>query len=105
MTSRFTWFGVPTWPPSETYTLGAQRRDEVVERVQPQPHDPNGSTVRTLTGPSDFGIIGEPASSRVVGPGDVVIIPAGIAHGFSSITETITYLVVRIDPDKLVELK
>jgi mannose-6-phosphate isomerase-like protein (cupin superfamily) len=67
--------------------------------------DPDGSTVRTLTGPSDFGIIGEPASSRIVGPGDVVIIPAGIAHGFSSITETITYLVVRIDPDKLVELK
>ncbi len=34
-----------------------------------------------------------------------VIIPAGVAHGFSEITAPITYMVVRVDPEKLVELK
>ena len=38
-------------------------------------------------------------------PGDVVFIPAGVAHGFSRITEPITYIVYRVDPDQLVELK
>ncbi len=66
--------------------------------------DPEGATVRTLTGPSSVGSIRDGTSQRV-GPGDVVIIPAGAAHGFSEITETITYLVVRVDPEQLVELK
>ena len=66
--------------------------------------DPEGRTVRTLTGPSSVGGIAG-GSSREVGPGDMVIVPAGSPHGFSEITETITYLVVRVDPDQLVELK
>ncbi len=66
--------------------------------------DPVGQTVRTLTGPSSVGGI-EGGESRDVGPGDMVIIPAGSPHGFSEITETITYIVVRVDPEQLVELK
>ena len=66
--------------------------------------DPEGQTVRTLTGPSSVGGIGG-GESRDVGPGDMVIIPAGSPHGFSEITETITYIVVRVDPEQLVELK
>ncbi len=66
--------------------------------------DPDGSVVRTLTGPSSVGSIRDGMSQRI-GPGDVVIIPAGVAHGFSEIVETITYLVVRVDPEQLVELK
>ncbi|WP_423928791.1 cupin domain-containing protein [Candidatus Palauibacter sp.] len=66
--------------------------------------DPEGQTVRTLTGPSSVGGI-EGGESRDVGPGDMVIIPAGSPHGFSEITETITYIVVRVDPEQLVELK
>ncbi len=66
--------------------------------------DPEGRTVRTLTGPSSVGGI-TGGSSREVGPGDMVIVPAGSPHGFSEIAETITYLVVRVDPDQLVELK
>lgn len=73
--------------------------------IEATPLDPDGSTVRTLTGPSDFGIIDEIATTQSIGAGDVVIIPAGIAHGFSEITETITYLVIRIDPNRRVELK
>ena len=65
----------------------------------------DGYTVANLTGPSDTGLITEIENSQVIGEGDVVIIPAGVAHGFSEITEAITYMVVRIDPEKLVELK
>ena len=66
--------------------------------------DPDGNTVRTLTGPSSVGGI-DGGESRDVGPGDMVIIPADSPHGFSEITETITYIVVRVDPEQLVALK
>jgi mannose-6-phosphate isomerase-like protein (cupin superfamily) len=69
------------------------------------PLDPDGYIVLNLTGPSDRGVIEEVENSRLIEEGDVVIIPAGVAHGFSEITEAITYMVVRIDPEKLVELK
>ncbi len=74
------------------------------ELIDSRPLDPEGVVVRTLTGPSSVGSI-EGGQSRDVGPGDMVIVPAGSPHGFSEITETITYIVVRIDPDQLVELK
>ena len=70
-----------------------------------KPIDPDGYIVHNLTGPSDLGVIDDAEHSRVIGEGDVVIIPAGVAHGFSEITEPITYMVVRIDPDRLVALK
>ena len=66
--------------------------------------NPDGVVVRTLTGPSSVGGI-EGGASRELGPGDMVIIPSGSPHGFSEITETITYIVVRVDPEQLVELK
>ena len=69
------------------------------------PLNPEGDVVLNLTGPSDRGIIDEAENSQLIGEGDIVIIPAGVAHGFSEITEAITYMVVRIDPDKLVALK
>ena len=37
--------------------------------------------------------------------GDVVIIPAGTGHWFTKIDDHITYIMVRIDPDKVVSLK
>ena len=61
--------------------------------------------VTNLTGPSDVGIITEVEASQLIETGDIVIIPAGLAHGFSEITVPITYMVVRIDPDRLVALK
>ncbi len=67
--------------------------------------DPDGRVVRKLTGPSDIGIIRNIENSQQISEGDVVIIPAGVAHGFSEITEAITYMVVRIDPERLVALK
>lgn len=65
----------------------------------------DGYVVTNLVGPSDSGVITDVEHSQLVEEGDIVIIPAGVAHGFSEITVPITYMVVRIDPDKLVALK
>lgn len=70
-----------------------------------EPLDPDGHVVTNLTGPSDMGRIDVVEGSQRIGEGDIVIIPAGVAHGFSEITEPITYMVVRIDPERLVTLK
>jgi len=37
--------------------------------------------------------------------GDVIVIPAGTGHWFTKIDDHITYLMVRIDPDKILPLK
>jgi quercetin dioxygenase-like cupin family protein len=43
--------------------------------------------------------------SRKVAKGDVIIIPGGVAHGFSSTDTDVTYVIVRPDPDKKLPLK
>lgn len=67
--------------------------------------DPDGNIVRNLTGPSDRGVIDNIDNSQPIETGDLIIIPAGVAHGFSQIDEAITYMVVRVDPERLVALK
>jgi mannose-6-phosphate isomerase-like protein (cupin superfamily) len=62
-------------------------------------------SVAELNGPSVDGTGLEGGESRRVGPGDVVVIPAGVGHYFSSIDGSIRYLVVRVDADKVVPLK
>jgi quercetin dioxygenase-like cupin family protein len=37
--------------------------------------------------------------------GDVIVIPAGTGHWFTKIDDHITYLMIRLDPDKIVPLK
>jgi AraC-like ligand binding domain len=37
-------------------------------------------------------------------PGDVLVIPAGTGHQFTRIDDHITYLMIRVDPDKVVPL-
>jgi mannose-6-phosphate isomerase-like protein (cupin superfamily) len=62
-------------------------------------------TVREQNGPG-FGAssIKEPVTHELKA-GDVVIIPAGTGHWFTKIDDHITYVMVRIDPDKVVPLK
>jgi uncharacterized protein YjlB len=38
-------------------------------------------------------------------PGDMIVIPAGTGHLFTEIPDHITYMMVRIDPDKIVPTK
>src|SRR5215472_15970697 len=55
-----------------------------------------------LNGPSTEGGGIQNGVSRKIGPGDVVVIPPNTPHWFSEIpTDKIVYLVVRVDPHKV----
>jgi len=47
------------------------------------------------------GIAGPGAFSRRVGPGDIIIIPNKVAHGWSGVTDHVEYLSFRPDPDRV----
>ena len=68
-----------------------------VENVRPLPAD--GEIVKVAVGPSNNATFRQPAQSRKVGPGDVIIIPAGVYHGFSDVADHVDYVSVRPDPD------
>ena len=58
--------------------------------------------VRVLNGPSTRGGPIQNGVSRKIGPGDVVIIPPNTPHWFSEISsDQIVYLVVRVDPHRV----
>ena len=58
--------------------------------------------VKILNGPSTRGGPIQNGVTRKIGPGDVVIIPPNTIHWFSEITsDQIVYLVVRVDPHKV----
>lgn len=64
------------------------------------------ATVISEIGPSSAGqsIVG--GTSRHVAPGDIVIIPSHTPHGFVDITTPrIVYTIIRIDPQKVLELR
>ena len=58
----------------------------------------DGSTVKVLVGPSTTGAAITGGQSRRIGPGDVIIVPPGVAHWFSAIEKDLDYLVFRVDP-------
>jgi mannose-6-phosphate isomerase-like protein (cupin superfamily) len=57
--------------------------------------------VRTLNGPGNNAASIRNGVTYQLKPGDVVIIPAGTGHWFTRIDDHITYLMVRVDPDKI----
>jgi mannose-6-phosphate isomerase-like protein (cupin superfamily) len=61
----------------------------------------DSETVRLLNGPGANAASIRNGVSHELKPGDVVIIPAGTGHWFTKIDDHITYLMVRIDPDKV----
>jgi len=67
--------------------------------------DPEGRVVKELAGPSQSGSSIEAGHSQHFVAGDTIIIPAGVAHWFSSLDSTVDYMVVRIDPDRTIPLK
>jgi len=69
------------------------------EMVDPVPSPPEGDTVKVLVGPSTSGSAIRGGQSRKVGPGDVIVIPPGVAHWFSAMESDMNYLVVRVDAD------
>ncbi len=61
--------------------------------------------VRLLNGPGANGKTIRNGATYELKPGDVVVIPAGVGHQFTKIADHISYLMVRIDPDKVTPLK
>lgn len=65
---------------------------------------PTSEVTTTLNGPSCSGaIVGSDVVRRVVNVGDIVIIPAGVPHGWAEIPDHVDYLSVRPDPDRVLK--
>jgi mannose-6-phosphate isomerase-like protein (cupin superfamily) len=63
------------------------------------------TTVREYNGPGNSGADIRNGVTHHLKAGDVIVIPAGTGHLFTKIDDHITYLMVRIDPDRAVPLK
>ena len=66
----------------------------------PVPLDPASEVVKVAVGPSHRATFmgGE---RRTVSAGDVVVIPAGVLHGWVEIPVEVRYLSIRPDPDRV----
>ena len=62
-------------------------------------------TVRLFNGPGNNAASIRNPTTQELKPGDVIVIPAGTGHYFTRIDDHITYLMVRMDPDKVTPLK
>lgn len=62
-------------------------------------------TVRLFNGPGHNAEAIRNPTTQELKPGDVVVIPAGTGHYFTRIDDHITYLMIRMDPDKVTPLK
>jgi hypothetical protein len=84
----------------ETYIItsgsGVLTTGGVIENKRPSP-----GVANVMNGPSGGGTAGAGAYSRVVHEGDIIIIPTMVAHGWSQITDHVTYLSVRPDPERV----
>lgn len=64
---------------------------------------PDSQVTRVLNGPSCSGsIVGDDVVKRVVNVGDIIIIPAGMPHGWADIPDHVDYLSVRPDPQRTI---
>ncbi|NKB35330.1 MAG: cupin domain-containing protein [Pseudomonadales bacterium] len=59
----------------------------------------NVTAVMELIGPSGSRTVVN-GQVQTISAGDVVVIPAGVPHGFRHIQEQVTYLSIRVDPDQ-----
>jgi mannose-6-phosphate isomerase-like protein (cupin superfamily) len=60
--------------------------------------------VQRLNGPGADAADIRNATEHELKAGDVLVIPAGTGHQFTKIDDHITYLMIRVDPDKVVPL-
>ena len=62
-------------------------------------------TVRLFNGPGNNSASITNGVTHQLKPGDVIVIPAGTGHWFTKIDDHITYLMIRVDPDKMTPLR
>jgi len=72
--------------------------------VDPERRPPTDRAVLTLNGPGANGTDLRNGVTQELKAGDVFVIPAGTGHQFTKIDDHITYLMIRVDPDKVVPL-
>ena len=75
------------------------------ELVKPQARPATNTNVRLLNGPGFNAESIRNGVTHQLKAGDVMVIPAGTGHWFTKIDDHITYLMVRVDPDKVTPLK
>jgi hypothetical protein len=64
---------------------------------------PESAVTKILNGPSCSGsIVGDDVVKKVVNVGDIIIIPAGMPHGWADIPDHVDYLSVRPDPQRTI---
>jgi mannose-6-phosphate isomerase-like protein (cupin superfamily) len=73
--------------------------------VNPQARPATNTNVRLLNGPGFNAASIRNGVTHQLNPGDVIVIPAGTGHWFTRIDDHITYLMIRVDPDKKTPLK
>jgi mannose-6-phosphate isomerase-like protein (cupin superfamily) len=72
--------------------------------VDAQRRPPDDRAVRLLNGPGANGTDMRNPAEHELTAGDVLVIPAGTGHQFTKIDDHITYLMIRVDPGKVVPL-
>jgi mannose-6-phosphate isomerase-like protein (cupin superfamily) len=73
--------------------------------VGSEPRPATNENVRLLNGPGSNAASIQGGVTHHLKAGDVIVIPAGTGHWFTKIDDHISYLMIRIDPDKIVPLK
>jgi mannose-6-phosphate isomerase-like protein (cupin superfamily) len=73
--------------------------------VNAKPRPADSTSVKLEDGPGASGTAIQGGVTRRIKAGDVVVIPAGVPHWFSKIEGSITYVVVRVDPNRLLAAK
>jgi mannose-6-phosphate isomerase-like protein (cupin superfamily) len=67
--------------------------------VDATPVASDSETHKVLVGPSTTGPSVRGGQTRRIGPGDVIIIPPGMPHWFSSMDADMNYVVIRVDAE------
>lgn len=69
------------------------------DQSNPREFPADSTSVIELIGPSGARTVVD-GQVQTISPGDIVVIPAGVPHGFRHIQDQVTYLSIRVDPDQ-----